>query len=121
MRHWLWLALAALLLSAPWATTSPVEPRKPQPVDLGPQTAQFFRLACKGGERTCFIASGQGASPLGVYVYDPHGNCIARDEAVVSRSVDDVAVEWFPVVTTLYTIELRNQGLGPNRMQVAFR
>ena len=51
---------------------------------------------------------------LSLYVYDRHGNCVARDEfaeraSKTRRATNDCAVEWLPPVTEAYTIELRNQ------------
>src|SRR5262249_17386164 len=49
---------------------------------------------------------------LGLYVYDAHGNCVARDDDVNDRTVDDTAAEWVPAQTGLYTIQV--QALGKN-------
>jgi hypothetical protein len=121
MKHMLWLALAGLFLAAPWANTSPLQPRNPVQVAALPFSSQIYLLACKGAERTCVIASGRERSPLGLYVYDPHGNCIARDEAIVARTADDLAVEWFPPANLSYTVEMRNQGMQVNKVDVVFR
>jgi hypothetical protein len=121
MKHMLWLALVGLFLAAPSATTSPTQIRSPVQVAAPPLSSQIYLVACKGAERTCVIVSGRERSPLGLYVYDPYGNCIARDEAMVARTADDLAVEWFPPADLSYTIEMRNQGLQVNKVDVIFR
>jgi hypothetical protein len=121
MKHWLWLAFVGVFLVATSGNTSPTQPRKRVELAAPPLTSQIFLVACNGGERTCVIASGEGRSPLGLYVYDPHGNCIARDEATGTKTADDLAVEWFPPANMSYTIELRNQGLQGNKVDVVFR
>jgi hypothetical protein len=121
MKHMLWLALAGLFLAAPWGRTSPMQPRNPVQLAALPFSSQFYLVACKGAERTCVIVSGRERSALGLYVYDPHGNCIARDEAIAARTADDLAVEWFPPADLPYTIEMRNQGQQVNKVDVVFR
>jgi hypothetical protein len=121
MKHWLWLALVGLFLAATWGNTSPTQPRSPVVLAAPALTSQIFLVACNGGERTCVIASGEGRSPLGLYVYDSYGNCIARDEATGPKTADDLAVEWFPPANMPYTIEMRNQGLQVNKVDVVFR
>ncbi len=121
MKHCLWLALPILLMAAPWAGTSPTQAIKPQPVSLQSATALVIRTECNGGERSCVIASGKTGAALALYVFDGHGNCIARDEPVAAKAADDVAVEWFPAATGLFTIELRNQSAQPNTVELAFR
>jgi hypothetical protein len=121
MKHWLWLALVGLFIGSPWGTSSPTQARKPSALVLPPHGVQYQLVTCNGGERTLVIASGRATSAVGLYVYDPHGNCIARDEALSPRAGDDLAAEWFPPVTSVYTVELRNQGIEANALQLAFR
>lgn len=122
MRRWFWLALPGLLALAPLGLTSPTVARKPGPRAVDGHASVFFIVPCNGGgERSCVIASGQGASPLALYVFDAHGNCVARDEPVAARSGDDVAVEWFPATAGVFTIELCNAGPQANAAAVAFR
>jgi hypothetical protein len=49
---------------------------------------------------------------LGLYVFDAHGNCVARDDEVNDRTVDDTAVEWVPAQTGPCTIQVK--ALGKN-------
>jgi hypothetical protein len=132
MRHWLWLALLTLLLACPWADTSPVQPQAPKlKVPLGGYGTIQSLVPCKGGERTIAIAAttSDQAVLLGLYVYDPHGNCVALDEFTdripPSEShrpaTDVVVVEWFPPAPGTYAIELRNASPDTCELQMAVR
>jgi hypothetical protein len=130
MKHWLWLPLVGLLLAAPWASTSPTEAMKPMfDVKFAPFSAQLFVIACNGGgERSCAIVAttGREQAVLGLYVYDPHGNCVALDEFddAVSRdrpAFDQAAIEWFPPTAAPYTIEVRNMSGTPCTTQMAIQ
>ncbi len=132
MRYWLWLALLLLLLAAPWAGTSPVHPEEPKlKASLPGHAALTSLVPCKGGERTVAIAATTSQQPvlLALYVFDPHGNCIAWDEyddrAPPSKSrrpaTDDVAVEWFAPAAATYTVELRNLSPDSCVLQMAIR
>jgi hypothetical protein len=130
MKHWLWLALVALFLAAPWANTSPTLPTKPAlEVRFAPYSAQLFLIACNGGgERTCaIVATNPGErAVLGLYAYDAHGNCVARDEfnEVGSKgrtAFDQVSVEWFPQAAATYTVEVRNMSGNSCTTQLAIR
>src|SRR5216684_1221416 len=101
------LALVVISVVAEGAPLKPVEPR----IDL--VLPPFRRLVesrpFAANQRANVIAIGQeGASNLGLYVYDVHGNCVAWDDLGSSSTRDDTAVEWFPLKNDRYTIELRN-------------
>lgn len=71
----------------------------------------------RGRERASIVVFGELPGILmGVYVFDPHGNCVALDDAS-----DDLAVEWFPPRTQPYTYEVRNLGMFPTTLEVAIR
>ena len=55
------------------------------------------------------------SSVKGLYVFDAHGNCVARDDEVTTRTVDDTAVEWVPAPTGTYTITVK--ALGKNAVE----
>jgi hypothetical protein len=134
MRHGLWLALFGLLLLAPWGSSSPVQPQPPRMQDKALKLSGFSSyvsvILCKGGERTVAIAATTDQQViLALYVYDAHGNCVARDE-VTERSLigkdrrpatDDVAAEWYPPADLPYTIELRNQSRESCTLQMVVR
>ncbi len=130
MKHWVGLAVVGLFVAAPWASPSPTQPTKPAlEVPFAPFGAQFFLIGCNGGgERSCAIVStiGREQAVLGLYVYDPHGNCVARDEfddavAKGRAAFDQVAVEWYPPAAATYAIEVRNMSGAPCTTQLAFR
>ena len=130
MKRWLWLAFVGLFLAAPWASTSPSQATKPvQDKTLPAYGVQVFLIPCNGGgERTGVIVATTSHEPavLGLYAYDPHGNCIARDEfddtVAKDRAAFDAAyVEWFPPAKDTYTIEVRNVSPTPCAIQLAFR
>jgi hypothetical protein len=125
------IALAVLLLVVSLGVQgSPVELVKPR---IGLSLLPFRRLVesrlFEGRavfdpekDRANVIAIGQeGASNLGLYVYDVHGNCVAWDDLGSSSTRDDVAVEWFPMQKERYTIELRNLGAATNRLDLIIR
>jgi hypothetical protein len=132
MRHWLGLALFTLLLAAPWGATSPVQPSDPQlKMPLAGYSSVLSIVPCKGGERTVAVAAtiSNRAVLLSLYVFDAHGNCIARDEfddRAPPRenrrpATDAAAVEWFPPTTGPYTVELRNLSPDSCVLQMAIR
>jgi hypothetical protein len=112
----LFLLLAALGIGAP------LQPIDPQRFELPPySTKRIIETAFKGNQRSVVIASGNGSSMITLYVYDQHGNCVAKDDTCHPRVRDDVAVEWFPPTTAPYVVELRNVGGLPNPVQMAIR
>ncbi len=121
MKQWLWLALPMLLVAAPWASTSPTQAIKPQAVSLQATATLVSRVVCNGGERSLVIASGKTGAALALYVYDGHGNCVARDEPIAGKAADDVAAEWYPAATGPFTVELRNQSSQANTVELVFR
>jgi hypothetical protein len=122
MKHWCWLALLGVFLAAPWGFTSPTQTFKTRREPVPSSSALYFVVSCVRGEQTQVIASGGGRAPLGVYVFDEHGNCIAREEALSSNfSADDLAVEWYPPAPGPYLIELRNQGRQGNDVELVIQ
>jgi hypothetical protein len=92
-------------------------------VQLEPHSVRTFTVECKANERTAVMAIGRGTTPVGVYVYDVHGNCVAWDDLSHSAQnfSDDIAVAWQPPRQETYEIELRNGGRVTNRVEVAIR
>jgi hypothetical protein len=118
-------SLAALLgsmcLGAEGALVEPVKPR------LGLNLPPFRRLLenrlfAVAKEPASVIAIGlDGATNLGLYIYDEHGNCVAWDDLASSSTRDDTAVQWFPVQKERFTIELRNLGMASSRFDIVVR
>jgi hypothetical protein len=122
MRRWSALGLLALAACATFGSGAPLAPEEKASFNLSAwsQTARF--LAFRAGERALVIATGNGRSPLTLYIFDPDGNCVAKDDVVEMRgSSDDVAVEWFPPETARYTVELHNVGFRANRVEMITR
>jgi hypothetical protein len=108
--------LAAGAPVRPWAKESGF-----RQVTLDPFGTFFDSLICNGKERTNVIVYGQGTSPMAVYVYDAHGNCVARDDLSLTTVSDDLAVEWHPPTEQVYDIEIRNLGRRLNNAEIAIR
>jgi hypothetical protein len=92
-------------------------------VQMEPHGVRTFTMTCKANERTAVMAIGRGTTPLGVYVYDVHGNCVALDDLSNSAQnySDDIAVAWQPPREQTYDIQLRNGGRVTNRVELAIR
>lgn len=66
-----------------------------------------------GAEKTV-IASGEGSTALGMYVYDKDGNCVAHDDAGNQATKDDLAVSLIATGEQGYTFEVVNLGRVDN-------
>jgi hypothetical protein len=122
MRGWRILGLLILAGGAGVAVSGPVEPdeKATLPLPAFHQTARFISFL--PAQRALVIASGNGQSPLALYVFDPDGNCVAHDDLIDPRTYsDDLAVEWYPPALGRYTIELRNAGYGNSNVQFIAR
>jgi hypothetical protein len=125
MRTSLMIGGLALFLLARLAGGAPVEPFEDKKgyrdATLDPFSSLRFTLKCKARERTCAIIYGLGKSPMGVYVFDPHGNCVARDDVAPTLISDDLATEWHPATEETYVIEVHNLGRKNNNAEIAIR
>jgi hypothetical protein len=83
--------------------------------------SRYFTEAFKGGEPGKVIVIGDGRTYLGLYAYDPDGNCVAHDDQGSFSTRDDRAVEWFVPRTTVYTVEVRNLGRSVNQFEMAVK
>jgi hypothetical protein len=114
--------IMTLLCLAGLGGSSPVQPVPARPSSRDPGTSLLETHTFKAKERACVIGVGQaGATFLGLYIYDEHGNCVTWDDIGTSSTKDDVAVEWFPTQTAPYTIEVRNFGMAANKLELAVR
>jgi hypothetical protein len=75
----------------------------------------------KKNERALVIASGIGASCMGLYVFDSQGNCLAKDDLSAPATADDLIVEWYPTEPGRYCVDLRNAGFENNQYQIILR
>jgi hypothetical protein len=127
MRKALFAGAALLVLVVPIALGGPVNPvggeRGYLNLQLEPFSVRNFSETFKGKERASVIAIGRGDTPLGLYVYDPDGNCVAWDDLSLSTQniSDDMVVDWYPPRQGKYEIELRNFGRRGNRVEVVIR
>jgi hypothetical protein len=116
------LLLGAVLLVAQGGHSAPfaVSP------DLRKFTLPAYRHSTliepfKGKERAVAILSGDGATCLGLYIFDMHGNCVDRDDLSRKATFDDLVVEWFPPQDGPYAIEPRNLGVVANEAKMVIR
>jgi len=86
-----------------------------------PFSWQSFTVQCKAKERTCAIVYGFGSGPMAIYVFDAHGNCVARDDIAHTLVSDDLATEWYPPIVDDYVVEIRNLGRKQNNAEIAIR
>ena len=125
MRNAIVLGGLAILVLAHLATGSPVEPLAEKSgfrnISFEPFASQTLTIECRAKERTCAILYGQGTSPMAIYVFDKHGNCVAKDDVSFNVVSDDAAVEWYPTAPGAYEVEIRNLGRRQNNSEVAIR
>jgi hypothetical protein len=116
------LGLIGLAQCASVGTSGPVTGRvlalKEDVVGAGTKS---YANTFKAGQRASVTVSGSGATYLGLYVYDPFGNCIAHDKGTQPNTCDDVAVEWYPPEVQRYAIEVKNFGQIPNSYAISIR
>ncbi|MCS7044775.1 MAG: hypothetical protein NZO58_00310 [Gemmataceae bacterium] len=119
-----WAALAGVVVAS-CCLAGPLQPFAPKlgyrDFEFRPFQAQSHHLDVKGGEPTQVIVFGITSSPMGVYVYDPHGNCVAHDDASTDLIVDKLLVEFHPPQTAGYEVVIRNLGRKLTQAEVAIR
>jgi hypothetical protein len=113
-------ALAALLLGG-WALASPQRPVADLQEDISPQQVHTWIHKHEGGQRSWVAVSGTGVCALGLYVYDQHGNCVARDDFAGLEVRDDLAASWRVPATGPYAIEVHNLGLVANTYDISVK
>src|SRR5262245_17327039 len=123
---WSGLWGSAILLSAvSWALSSPVstfaEKNGYRQLVLDPFARENYPIRCKAKESTRVIVYGQGSSPMAVYVFDKHGNCVAHDDFATDGGSDDLPLEWFSPTEAAYDVEVRNLGRKSNTSEIAIR
>ncbi len=112
------LALLVLLALVASGSASPDGETDKRSLKLPPCMASTETRTFRGGlERSSIIVFGEQPNILmGLYVFDPHGNCVAHDDPG-----DDLAVEWFPPRSQSYTYEVRNLGMAFTSLEMAIR
>lgn len=115
-------SLVLLLLLLPLLVqSSPLQAVPGRVIKLLPYRSLSVIVEFAKEERANVIIVGNGRTPLGLYVYDPAGNCVARDDQVSGKVIDDNAVIWFPTATQKYRIEVRNLGGLENVVKIFVR
>lgn len=114
-------ALCALVFVS-WSGADLVSPR---PREKDKKIAGQGTLALiddfKSDEDAVVIASGNGATPLGLYAFDAEGNCLAKDDFSGPNTADDLIIRWVPATTARLSVEVRNAGIDINVIQIAIR
>ena len=116
------LSLLALFLCVA-SSNADLRERRRFDVDesVAPLNARAFTGAYKPNELAKAQFSGNGASCLGLYVFDTRGNCVAMDDVTVPQYCDEAAVEWVADSVGRYVVEIRNAGLEKNKFTLAIR
>jgi hypothetical protein len=116
--------LAVITIVAISASTTfggPEKPWFPEAFKLRPGDVTHYSSRCEPGRPVHAVVTGSGASPLGVYVYNAAGQCVAYDDDLTGNLVDDRIVAWTPTDTGRYELEIRNLGGGLNLVEAVFR
>jgi hypothetical protein len=122
MKRLLFAVTAATLLAVGGTGYGgPVIAFEKQLPQIPPLASLTYALEFKGGQRALVIATGNGETFMGLYVYDSQGNCIAWDDNGSPATRDDLAVDWYPQQIGSYTIEVCNCGPRLNQCKVIIR
>jgi hypothetical protein len=122
MKRLAWIGLCLLLLLTGASFGGPLEPiRTDDKVTIRPLGQHSYLAPFEANQRAVVIASGNGRTYLGLYVFDRHGNCVAKDDHTGPATCDDCAVEWFPTEIADYSVEIVNLGRNSNVVQLAVR
>lgn len=122
MRKLLAGSLLAILLCVSFSSADLVTPKKMGSAErIAGMSIRATIDKFKANERASVVVSGEGATCLGLYVFDAQGNCVAHDDVTTPQASDDVAVDWIPADTADYIIEVRNAGTGLNLFDLAVR
>jgi hypothetical protein len=73
------------------------------------------------GKRALAIVVGSNRSNMGLYVFDAHGNCVARDDNMSLLSRDDLVAEWFPAQTGPFSLQVKSLARVPNKLWLVVR
>jgi hypothetical protein len=115
------LTLTGLLLAVRDGHGEPVKPFTVEPPEVRPLSSLFYTVEFHGGKRATVAVLGNGATYMGLYIYDAQGNCVAWDDEGNVLTGDKLAVNWTPRENALYTIEVRNAGSVKNKCRVFVR
>lgn len=122
MRKFLCLALLLpLLLTRPAGADLVEERDRKAEIRIDGLTTHTYTDTFKKHEPARAVVSGNYSSSLGLYVFDPNGNCVAKDDFSDPATADDCFAVWIPAERQAYSIEVRNAGVEKNLYQVVIR
>src|SRR5437764_8936035 len=102
------LVIALLLFLGAFGQGSPETPWSADALEMMPYGVFRYRSECRVGRSATVIVSGKGTTPIGLYVYGPHGQLIAADDDMNGRLDDDRVVHFTPRLSGAYEAEVRN-------------
>ncbi len=108
------LLLTAVGMAAPGPEGKPVR------TSADPLGQVSYVDSFEAHKRASAIVIGDGTTVMALYVFDRWGNCVAKDEGVAPVR-DDLAVEWYPTETSLYSIDICNFGRSANNFTVVIK
>ncbi len=121
-RYACWSGLVILLMGAALGTGAPLDPRVGAFDDkITPYAQNDYWRKFEGGKKAVAIVVGKRAGFLGLYAFDPDGNCIAWDDDVNPNTPNDLVVEWIPPRTGLYSLEVKCLSRLDNEYLMAVR
>jgi hypothetical protein len=112
MKRVLAFALFALPMAALGQSDQPLYPKQ---FSLPTNSAKRFVATCQAGRPMLALASGVGDVALGVYVYGPHGQCVAYDDEMLGKVDSDRVAVFVPGRSGAYEFEVRNLSDQTNR------
>jgi hypothetical protein len=103
---------AILLLGFSYSSADLEKPRESPLEQVRGLAARSTIEKFKPNERALVVLSGRlSTTAFGLYVFDSHGNCVARDDATDAKNPVDLAVEFVPSTAGPYSVEVHNLGL----------
>jgi hypothetical protein len=123
MRFLLPLGVLAVLLFVSLGAAELVTPRKVGLSDqVRGQATRAIIERYKPNEGAAVILTGKlPTTVLGLYVFDAHGNCVAKDDSTTPQNSVDLALEWVPADATPYCVEVRNAGISGTPYEIVLR
>lgn len=121
MRLIRWVTTFTLLAVVGAAAGAPLNPFTPRILEVAGFSQFSLHETFTAGERSLVMVSGDGSTAMQLYIYDAHGNCVAKDEPTHQATQDDLAAQWYPATLAGYLVVVRNAGPAVNRIQFAVR
>lgn len=111
-----------LLLCVSFSSADLLVPRPVESQDqVQPMSVRSHLGAFKENELASAQVSGNGASCLGLYVFDGDGSCVMMDDLVAPRYCDELKVAWIADGVGRYAVSLRNGGIERPKYNLAIR